>query len=68
MNKAVAKLPGKTKTTAYDVSEHLRTPEEMQPIWMRGLKRRQMTLLELPVRLATSHELKACLRLPKTQD
>jgi probable addiction module antidote protein len=29
MTKVAAKKPAKTKTTAYDVSEHLRTPEEM---------------------------------------
>ncbi len=29
MTKAVAKKAAKTKTTAYDVAEHLRTPEEM---------------------------------------
>jgi len=29
MPKAVAKKPNKTKTTPYDVAEHLRTPEEM---------------------------------------
>ena len=29
MTKVVAKKVAKTKTTPYDVSEHLRTPEEM---------------------------------------
>jgi probable addiction module antidote protein len=29
MAKAPTKKTGKTKTTAYDVAEHLRTPEEM---------------------------------------
>jgi probable addiction module antidote protein len=29
MPKATAKRPTKTKTTPYDVAEHLRTPEEM---------------------------------------
>jgi len=29
MTKSVAKNPTKTKTSAYDVSEHLRTPHEM---------------------------------------
>ena len=29
MPKTAAKKPLKTKTTAYDVAEHLRTPEEM---------------------------------------
>jgi len=29
MTKTVAKKAAKTKTTAYDVAEHLRTPEEM---------------------------------------
>ena len=29
MIKSTTKKPGKTKTTAYDVSEHLRTPQEM---------------------------------------
>jgi hypothetical protein len=30
----------KTKTTAYDVAEHLRTPEEMAATWTLGSKRR----------------------------
>ena len=29
MRKATAKKPNRTKTTPYDVAEHLRTPEEM---------------------------------------
>ncbi len=29
MRRAVAKKANKTKTTPYDVAEHLRTPEEM---------------------------------------
>jgi len=29
MSKTAAKKPTKTKTTSYDVAEHLRTPEEM---------------------------------------
>ena len=29
MARTAVKVPGSTKTTAYDVSEHLRTPEEM---------------------------------------
>lgn len=29
MSKAAVKKPGNTKTTPYDVAEHLRTPEEM---------------------------------------
>jgi probable addiction module antidote protein len=29
MTKTLSKKPTKTKTSAYDVSEHLRTPEEM---------------------------------------
>jgi probable addiction module antidote protein len=29
MTKTLSKKPAKTKTSAYDVSEHLRTPEEM---------------------------------------
>jgi probable addiction module antidote protein len=29
MRKTTTKKPGKTKTTPYDVAEHLRTPEEM---------------------------------------
>ena len=29
MPRTATKVPGGTKTTAYDVSEHLRTPEEM---------------------------------------
>jgi len=39
MTKMAAKKSAKTKTTAYDVSEHLRTPEEMAAYlgaWLDG--------------------------------
>lgn len=53
MPKAAAKKATKTKTTPYDVAEHLRTPEEMAAYLTPGLKRRRMMRPILPEPLGT---------------
>lgn len=62
MTKIATKKSTKTKATAYDVSEHLRTPEEWLPTWTHGSKKRPKTQRALPAPWTTLLEPKVCHR------
>jgi hypothetical protein len=69
MPRAAAKKAGRTKTTPYDVAEHLRTPEEMAALILTpGLRRRRTTPPVSRRRWGTLPVPKECRRLPKTPD
>jgi len=55
MPKTPAKKPTKTKTTPYDVAEHLRTPEEMAAYIDAWFEEGQTTQQGSSERLGISH-------------